>query len=1118
MEVKKLACFIVVCVLGAAALAEEIDYGADEVNAMQERRDMVKGGKSDYNYLALKNHKGPSGVPLGGIGTGCFDIAPNGAFTRIALNNTHEAGVLKDVQGSFLAFWNGEDAKLLQRKSVAGMDTIDNVTYTGLFPTIKCDYGNGVTLNAYSGLIPHNIKDSSLPVAWLDVTVKNTTGKDSDFSVAFSWEDVIARGISDYADPSIFNQVSNNAWSLNTVKDKHPEKGLQPMEKPQTRVVPLEVGSFSGLLQYSKKLKPSKMTYQNYNNKTAILAENSSGVKVSFLPEWKVDNPKAWKSFVKSGEFEPDMSQPLSSHGEGAAASAVSIKTHLKAGESKTVRFMLAWFAPEYKIDREKADPVTYFGSADYCRYYHNYFDNIKELVSYAAKNRSRILNKSREWHKPVLDSTMPDWLKFKLINSGYVIYTNSILNKAGDFTVMEGMMGGLAGTMDQRMSSHPFFQKFFTEIDRSEMELFGHTPGSMGQILHFDGHYYIGIASRDGQTPTPEGWMLDNSGSWLVQLAKEYQQTGDLEYIAQFRDEIKGAVAFLKERMLYDLEIPVGYTTYDDFWHPDIYSYTATTYPVFMDAAAVLFEALGENQLAQECRYQKERSVQDAVNYLWNGKYFAYGCDPDGTNRLDDVMFSGQLAGQFVSRYCQWNENFPVEMVKSSIIAQLKTNVGNSVDYYAPKVWDIPAKQAEQGDYGKSTCWPFYLESYTAMAAMQAGFLQDGLDIMKHIQLVHLRNGWTWTQNLWQPDEVTYMTAPVTWFVTDVLAGAGVDVTKNTLYLAPVSMEKQGKVQLPLFYPKFWAVVTLDNNNKTASLKVTKTFGEEKYKIDRLICRPVGKSFAQQKTFDISPVTLKAGKTIDLSEYYNAITDAEIHEPILDKIEVVPFKEYTPAKSLKYPEIKSAQDFFIDSIEVSIASEKGDIYYTLDGSDPKAEGKKYTKPFKVDTETTVLAVASSDGLYSPVQSKTFTKAEPLSPDLENPVRFRYQLYKGYFQKLPDFAFLEPVKSGIAVDSNVKRFRFKDNFAVLYEGSVTIEKDGVYTFSLRSDDGSRLTVGGKVLSNDGVHDATDTKTMTVPLSKGIYSVKVEYFENEGGELLEVKWQPSGSDSKEVSLF
>ena len=130
--------------------------------------------------------------------------------------------------------------------------------------------------------------------------------------------------------------------------------------------------------------------------------------------------------------------------------------------------------------------PRPIFGSSDYGRYFHNYFYGIKSLISYASKERARILTETRQWQKPVLDSTMPDWLKFKLINSGYVIYTNSILNKSGDFAVMEGFMQGLTGTMDQRLSAHPFYQKFFTEIDRSEMELFGYTPSPTGSIPSF--------------------------------------------------------------------------------------------------------------------------------------------------------------------------------------------------------------------------------------------------------------------------------------------------------------------------------------------------------------------------------------------------------------------------------------------------------------------------------------------------------------------------------------------------------------------------------------------------------------------------------------------------------
>ncbi len=48
--------------------------------------------------------------------------------------------------------------------------------------------------------------------------------------------------------------------------------------------------------------------------------------------------------------------------------------------------------------------------------------------------------------------------------------------------------------------------------------------------------------------------------------------------------------------------------------------------------------------------------------------------------------------------------------------------------------------------------------------------------------------------------------------------------------------------------------------------------------------------------------------------------------------------------------------------------------------------------------------------------------------------------------------------------------RMSDNFAVRWSGFVRIEKDGKYEFVTESDDGSRLSIDGKVVvNNGGVH-------------------------------------------------
>jgi len=130
---------------------------------------------------------------------------------------------------------------------------------------------------------------------------------------------------------------------------------------------------------------------------------------------------------------------------------------------------------------------------------------------------------------------------------------------------------------------------------------------------------------------------------------------------------------------------------------------------------------------------------------------------------------------------------------------------------------------------------------------------------------------------------------------------------------------------------------------------------------------------------------------------------------------------------------------------------------------------------------------------------------------------FKYAVYHGSWSKLPDFALLEPVKTGTAksgiADTNLSKQR--DNFGIVVEGQLEIKKAGKYTFNVGSDDGSRLIVGGKsVVENDGVH-APKHVTGSTELEPGLVDVRIEYFEKAGGENLSVDM--SGPGIKKLQL-
>ena len=84
-----------------------------------------------------------------------------------------------------------------------------------------------------------------------------------------------------------------------------------------------------------------------------------------------------------------------------------------------------------------------------------------------------------------------------------------------------------------------------------------------------------------------------------------------------------------------------------------------------------------------------------------------------------------------------------------------------------------------------------------------------------------------------------------------------------------------------------------------------------------------------------------------------------------------------------------------------------------------------------------------------------------------------------------------------------------DNFAIVIEGFLKIDKSGNYFFRLVSDDGSKLTVGDKlVVDNDGLHGA-DAVDGLIALKEGYHPFKVEYFQGGGGKSVSLQWRAGG---------
>ncbi len=124
-----------------------------------------------------------------------------------------------------------------------------------------------------------------------------------------------------------------------------------------------------------------------------------------------------------------------------------------------------------------------------------------------------------------------------------------------------------------------------------------------------------------------------------------------------------------------------------------------------------------------------------------------------------------------------------------------------------------------------------------------------------------------------------------------------------------------------------------------------------------------------------------------------------------------------------------------------------------------------------------------------------------------------YSYYEGNWNNLPDFSLLTPVAMGVLPNFSITPALQQDYFAFKFFANINIAVGGSYTFYTTSDDGSKLYLNtfdaaGQVVNNDFVQGATE-RSGTVTLTAGRHPLWVTYFERNGGQTLQVRYQGPG---------
>ena len=209
-------------------------------------------------------------------------------------------------------------------------------------------------------------------------------------------------------------------------------------------------------------------------------------------------------------------------------------------------------------------------------------------------------------------------------------------------------------------------------------------------------------------------------------------------------------------------------------------------------------------------------------------------------------------------------------------------------------------------------------------------------------------------------------------------------------------------------------------------------------------------------------------------------------------------------------------------TLAITCADPQATVRYTTDGSFPNKESKLYTGPVKIDETTNfMLRTFSPSGRAGEILKADYIKqglleavsadASKLKPGL-NAAWYDYQgetcreIHKRKFNGNYETADVE-IPEGV-----------KGRIGLIITGYLKVPADGVYTFSLMSDDGSWLKIDGNMVVDNDRPQSPHEEVSQQALKAGLHKIEVRYFDSNGGMLRLWVFDPQGKKMLPTDIY
>jgi hypothetical protein len=144
-------------------------------------------------------------------------------------------------------------------------------------------------------------------------------------------------------------------------------------------------------------------------------------------------------------------------------------------------------------------------------------------------------------------------------------------------------------------------------------------------------------------------------------------------------------------------------------------------------------------------------------------------------------------------------------------------------------------------------------------------------------------------------------------------------------------------------------------------------------------------------------------------------------------------------------------------------------------------------------------------------------KPEPVAAAGTVPgLKYRYYEFEGDpAVRMPDFNQDTLAAAGVTPLPGLNLRKRDEYFALTFEGTITIPRNGVYSFYLRSNNGSLLFIGDELIIDNGGLHAAEEGVGLAGLRAGTYPIRVDYFQAGGERVFKLMWDGPGIEKERI---